>query len=96
MTDITPNPIETKPRRKKRVFLWVFLAIQAAFITWLIVGSAGAGGTPADCGTLSAATCNDAEVVGAGIGLFLVVALWMITDFLVGGGYAIYRLAKRS
>ena len=27
-----------KPYRRRRVFLWVFLAVQAVFIIWLIVG----------------------------------------------------------
>ena len=29
------------PRRRRRVFLWVFLAIQALFIIWLVTGLAG-------------------------------------------------------
>ena len=28
------------PRRKRRVFLWVFLAVQALFIAWLIIATA--------------------------------------------------------
>ena len=28
------------PRKKRRVFLWVFLTIQALFILWLVVGMA--------------------------------------------------------
>src|SRR6185312_11626421 len=30
----------TAPRRKRRVFLWVFLAIQALFVAWLVTGLA--------------------------------------------------------
>ena len=29
-----------RPRKKRRVFLWVFLAIQALFIIWLVAGLA--------------------------------------------------------
>lgn len=28
------------PRRKRRIFLWVFLAVQVLFILWLVVGLA--------------------------------------------------------
>jgi hypothetical protein len=35
-TGTTPAP--APPRRKRRVFMWVFLALQAIFLTWLIVG----------------------------------------------------------
>jgi hypothetical protein len=35
-----PPPRPAAPRRKRRVFLWVFLAIQALFILWLAVGLA--------------------------------------------------------
>jgi hypothetical protein len=30
-----------KPRPRRRVFLWIFLAIQALFIVWIITGIAG-------------------------------------------------------
>lgn len=40
-------------------------------------------------------TLNDATDTGKGIGVALVIVLWCVVDFLVGGGYAIYRLASR-
>jgi len=82
-------------RKKRRMFLWFFLAVQALFLIWIISGIAGASGDPSDCGSLSKEACNDAEAVGTGIGVFLVVVLWMVVDFLLGVGYAIYRLARR-
>lgn len=36
-----PQHQYTPPRRKRRVFLWVFLAIQALFLIWIIAGAAG-------------------------------------------------------
>jgi hypothetical protein len=33
------NDAAWKPYKKRRIFLWVFLAIQAIFIIWLIAGS---------------------------------------------------------
>ena len=88
-------PATAPAKKKKRVFMWVFLAVQALFIVWLIAGMAGSSGDATDCGTLSQETCNAAEDVGTGIGLFLVIALWCLVDFLLAVGYAIYRLAKR-
>jgi hypothetical protein len=111
----TASTTAVVPRKRRRIFLWVFLAIQALFITWLIVGGVSAGGTSVDPDVASAcsngqwhvlysshAECvsqmgdlyNSAKGIGTGIGLAMIVGLWMVTDFLVGGGYAIYRLAK--
>ncbi|MCP3423816.1 hypothetical protein [Nocardioides pinisoli] len=93
-TDATVTP-DTQPKKKRRIFLWFFLAVQVLFIIWIIAGIGSAGGDATDCGSLSQETCNDARDVGTGIGVALVVGLWMVVDFLLGVGYAIYRLAKR-
>ena len=85
-----------KPRRKRRVFLWVFLAVQALFIIWLIVGISSASGPATDCGTLDQPSCNDAESVGTAIGAGLIIVFWAIVDFILAVTYAIYRLTKRS
>lgn len=96
-----PYPPQAQPfavpptRKRRRIFLWFFLAIQALFLIWIIAGIGSASGDPSDCGSLSKETCNNAEAVGTGIGVVLVVGLWMVVDFLLGVGYAIYRLAKR-
>jgi hypothetical protein len=82
--------------KKKRVFMWFFLAIQVLFILWIITGLQSAGSTPSDCGSLSQEACNTAQNVGTGIGAFLVIVLWCITDFLLAVVYGVYRLAKRS
>lgn len=35
----TPGTLkEDSPRKRRRVFLWVFLAIQVIFVAWLIIG----------------------------------------------------------
>lgn len=34
------------PRKRRRVFLWVFLAVQVLFIAWIIGGLASSGGGP--------------------------------------------------
>jgi hypothetical protein len=40
MTTMTnpPAPATAPARRKRRVFMWVFLAIQVLFLAWLIIG----------------------------------------------------------
>ncbi len=42
-----PRGHRQPPRRKRRVFLWVFLAIQALFVIWVIAGAATKTGAPA-------------------------------------------------
>jgi hypothetical protein len=42
----TYGPPATPPRRKRRVFLGVFVAVQALFMIWLAVGLAAKGGGP--------------------------------------------------
>lgn len=87
------NSVET-PKKKKRIFLWFFLAVQAIFILWIVVG-VGSAGEPTDCGTLSKEACQDASDVGTGIGVFIIVMFWMFVDFILGVCYGVYRLAKR-
>ena len=94
-----PPPVATMtaepPKKRKRIFLWFFLAVQVLFLIWIIAGLGSTSGEATDCGSLDQATCEAAEDVGAGIGVILIVVLWMVVDFLLGVGYAIYRLARR-
>lgn len=93
-----PPPAVTptmQPKKKKRVFLWVFLAVQLLFIVWILGGASG-GATGTDCGTLDQESCDAATAIGTGIGVFFIVALWMIVDFLMAVTYGVYRLATRS
>jgi uncharacterized membrane protein len=80
------------PGRKRRVFLWVFLAIQAGFIAWIITGAAAGHGS---CSGLSARDCADAADTGKSIGVALIVILWCVADFLLAVIYGIYRLARK-
>jgi hypothetical protein len=88
-----------KPRKKKRIFLWFFLAVQAIFIVWIVTGMGGAD-IP-DCSGLKGNKADNCEMeaaatgIGTGIGVMLVVGLWMTVDFFLAVGYGIYRLAKR-
>lgn len=41
-TAVPPVGAAAPPQKKHRIFLWVFLAIQALFILWLVTGIRGA------------------------------------------------------
>jgi hypothetical protein len=106
-----------KPRKKRRVFMWVFFAIQVIFIIWIVAGIASKGSGPsaaaqaaqqcanggwqplfksqADCVQHYAVALNDAANTGKGIGVALIVIMWVVIDFFLGLGYGIYRLATR-
>ena len=100
---------EWKPWKPRRVFLWVFLVIQAAFIAWIITGASTGGGinasVVAQCHTQAAgmnmtqAQCvsylGGASKAGTAVGVGLIVVLWVVVDFLVGLTYGIYRLVRR-
>ena len=48
-----------KPRKRKRIFMWFFLAVQAIFIAWLISGiTSAAHGIPADAHAQALAYCK--------------------------------------
>jgi hypothetical protein len=47
-----------RPRKKHRIFLWVFLAIQAIFILWLVVGLASKGTGPTVASQTASACAN--------------------------------------
>ena len=90
-------PAPAPPRKKRRVFLWVFLAIQALFVIWLITGIAGVHNAAANCHDqyLTHTECAQATDAGGALGAGLIVALWVAADFILAVGYAIYRLAGR-
>lgn len=92
----TPTVAEKEPKKKKKkVFLWFFMIVQVLFLVWIFAGI-GSSGTADDCGSLSQETCQDAQDVGTGIGVFLVIVFWIMVDFLLAVTYGIYRLARRN
>lgn len=84
-----------EPKKKRRVFLWFFLAVQVLFIIWIVGGASTGAGTPEDCGTLSEEACNAASDIGTSIGVALIVGVWVVVDFLLAVIYGVYRLATR-
>jgi hypothetical protein len=53
-------PLMEKParRRKRRIFLWFFLAVQVIFLIWLITGVAGTSGSGADAHAQAVSYCS--------------------------------------
>jgi hypothetical protein len=51
-------PGGAQPRKKRRIFLWVFFAIQAIFLIWLITGLASKGSGPS-VASQTASTCSN-------------------------------------
>ena len=77
------------PKEKRHIFRWVFLAIQVLFLVWIIGGLSATG---PECGpSLSAEACQAAQGIGTGIGVALIVALWIAVDFILGITYLIFR-----
>lgn len=91
-----PDSIQAVPvKKKRRIFLWVFLAVQVLFIIWIIAGASSGSGQPTDCGSLSARACNNASDAGTAIGVVLIILVWCVVDFLMAVIYGVYRLASR-
>lgn len=87
------------PRKRHRVFFWIFLAVQILFLIWVVAGAASSSGTPESCSGLTGddlQLCEDAGDLGTTIGVGLVVAFWMATDFILALTYVIYRMASRQ
>ena len=52
------EPRSAQPRKKRRIFLWLFLAIQAIFLVWLIAGLASKGNGPSVASQTASACTN--------------------------------------
>lgn len=94
------NQPQTPPvKKRKRVFMWFFLAVQAIFLIWIITGASSSGGATAKscAGQVGQAlqTCQDASHVGTGIGVALIIILWCVVDVILGITYLVVRLARR-
>lgn len=89
---------EGPPRKRRRVFLWVFPAVQILFLVWVISGATSGSRTPEECRGMtgdSLKACENAGEVGTTVGVGLVVGLWVAVDVILGFTYVVYRLAGR-
>ncbi|MFB4303281.1 hypothetical protein [Actinomadura sp. NTSP31] len=83
-----PEDAEVKtPKRRHRVFPWVFLAVQAIFLVWIIVGANSGGDCPAGQ--------QDACDAGTTIGVGLIIGLWVAVDVILALTYLVFRLFRK-
>ena len=101
----TPQPTgrARQPRSERRLgflpgwrtFTYVILAFNLLMLIWIIAGAASASGTPNDCGSLDATTCDDASDVGTAIGIGILIALWAFGDIILGVLWLITNRGKK-
>lgn len=76
--------------KRRHIFRWFFLAVQALFVVWLIAGTTSAANSASNsCGNTQ--LCHDSAAAGAGIGAMLIIVLWVAADVILGVGYLIFR-----
>jgi hypothetical protein len=67
-----------------RIFSYIILIFNLIMLVWVIGGAASASGAPTDCVTLDEGACNAARDIGTGIGVALLIGLWVAGDFILG------------
>ena len=77
------------PKKKRHVFRWVFLGIQVLFLAWIIGGVTSSGG--GDCPGGNTEACAAGEAIGTGIGVALIIGLWLAVDAILAVTYLIFR-----
>jgi hypothetical protein len=86
-----PTP-PARPHRRRRVFMWVILAINALFVIWIISGFIATAETT--CTGMTGeelASCQGAEGWGKGIAVVLIIMLWAFVDVILGVLYIVTR-----
>lgn len=75
----TDNP--TPVRKRRHIFRWFFLAVQAIFLIWIITGATSAAHS--SCNGLSHEACTTAKQVGGGIGVLVIIFVWLAVDVVL-------------
>lgn len=78
-----------------RVFTWIILVINALFLIW-VIGGVSSAGSQACPPTLSQEACLAAGQIGTGIGVALIVGLWVAADIILGILWLITRPRRRD
>lgn len=79
------------PKKRRHIFRWVFLAIQVLFLVWIIAGTAGNSDNCAGQVGDALDACEAGTAVGTGIGVALIIGLWVAVDIILGITYLIVR-----
>jgi hypothetical protein len=77
--------------------LWVFLAVQALFLIWVITGAASGHTAAASCHDpyLTRQQCASASEAGTAVGVGLIIVFWAVVDVILGISYGVWKLARR-
>lgn len=86
-----------RPRhQRRRIFLWAFIALQVAFLAWVIISIVtGSGVSASHCTGLAEKACKDTDSLGTAVGVGLIVAAWASLDLIIGIAWAIVKLKTR-
>ena len=90
---IAPKPPPKKPKGlfRRHLFLWFFLAVQALFIAWLVVGISGNAGIMTHGSEAAQAGAEIGTTIGAG----LIFGVWVGVDVILGVGRLIVVTSRR-
>ncbi len=76
-----------------RIFTWIILIINVLFLIWIITGISS---RPSATAALDLKTCQAASDAGTGIGVFLIIFLWVAADIILGIIWLITRKKTRD
>ena len=77
-----PAPWDPAARRRRPIFLWVYFAVQALFVS-VVVYLLG-----------DAATADSLQKLDDVVRYHYAIAAWLTVDVLLGTSYGVYRLAR--
>jgi hypothetical protein len=83
-------PPSQQPRRRRPVFMWVILAINALFLVWLISALGGESTCEGMTGDELSA-CQTGEGIGKGLVFFVILLLWALVDVILGVIFLVTR-----
>jgi hypothetical protein len=72
-----------QPRRRRRVFMWVILAINGLFLWWMV---SAVGGIADDCAGKVGSdleACQTGTAIGGGIAFIFILAFWALVDIIL-------------
>lgn len=81
----------TPTRKRRHWFRWFFLAVQLLFLVWLITGVSGAAGNCDGEVGQALEACQAGTAVGAGLGVAVILFVWVAVDVILGLTYMIFR-----
>jgi len=85
------GPPPQQPRRRRRVFMWVILAITGLFLWWII---SAVGGIADDCAGKVGSdleACQTGTAIGGGIAFIFILVLWALVDVILGVIFLVTR-----